>query len=246
MPEGDTIFRAARRLHQALAGRRVTSFDTVFPTLAKVDDQTPLRGRTIEAVRSVGKHLIIDFSGELSLRTHMRMSGTWHLYRAGERWRKRRSDMRLMIATDDYVAVGFNVPVAEFQSAPDVGPDLLSDEFDPVEAVRRIRQRDEEEIGNVLLNQRVVAGIGNIYKSEALFSAGVNPFRKVAELTDASLERIVKRARALLKRSADRGERSASVYSRGGEPCRRCGTPIAYQKQGSDARGTYWCPKCQV
>jgi endonuclease-8 len=246
MPEGDTIFRAARRLHEALAGRRVTSFDTVFPTLARVDDQTPLKGRTIEAVRSVGKHLIIDFSGDLSLRTHMRMSGIWHLYRAGERWRKRRSDMRLMIATDDYVAVGFNVPVAEFQSAPDVGPDLLSDDFDPVEAVGRVRQRDEEEIGNVLLNQRVVAGIGNIYKSEALFSAGVNPFTRVSALSDETLAKVVKRARALLQRSAKGEARPPSVYSRGGEPCRRCGAPITYKKQGSDARGTYWCPKCQA
>ena len=129
MPEGDTILRAARRLHQALAGKTVTRFETVLPTLARVVDQTPLKGRTIEAVRSVGKHLMIDFSGDLSLRTHMRMSGTWHLYRPGERWRKRRSDMRLVIATDDYVAVGFNVPFAEFQSKPDVGPDLLFRRF---------------------------------------------------------------------------------------------------------------------
>jgi len=246
MPEGDTIFRTAARLQQALGGKVVTRFETVLPKLARVDDQSPLRGRTIEQVVARGKHLVIDFSGDLHLRTHMRMNGEWHLYRHGERWWRPRRDMRVVIETADFVAVGFNIPVAEFSTDAlrDLGPDLLGDDFDLAEALRRVRARAGEEIGNVLLNQRVVAGVGNIWKSETLFRCGVDPFRHVADIDDAMLERIVTTARALLRASAkSRAERF--VYQRGGEPCRKCGTAIEYRKQGTDARGTYWCPRCQ-
>ena len=153
--------------------------------------------------------------------------------------------MRLVIETDHYVAVGFNVPVAEFADAPEIGPDLLKDDFDADEALRRVREHPGEEIANVLLNQRVMAGIGNIWKSESLFARGVNPFKRVKDIDDAALERIFLAARALLKQSAT-GQRAAlSVYSRGGQPCRRCGTAIESRKQGPDARLTYWCPRCQ-
>lgn len=246
MPEGDTIFRTAARLQQALGGKRVTRFETVFPQLARVDDQSPLRGRTIEQVVAHGKHLVIDFSGDLHLRTHMRMNGEWHLYRHGERWWRARRDMRVVIETDDFVAVGFNIPVAEFSTDAlrQLGPDLLGGDFDLAEAMKRARSRPDEEIANVLLDQRVVAGVGNIWKSETLFRCGVDPFRHVADIDDATLERIIKTARALLQVSAkSRGERF--VYSRRGQPCRKCGTAIQYRKQGLDARGTYWCPKCQ-
>jgi len=240
MPEGDTIFRAARTLDRALAGKVVTRFETVLPKLARVDDQTPLRGRKVERVTSSGKHLIIEFSGELFLRTHLRMNGSWHLYRTGERWRKRRDDMRFVIATEDFEAVGFNIPIAEFQSAPVHGPDLLAEQFDADEALRRLRERDTAEIGEVLLNQHVVAGIGNIYKSEVLFECGVSPFKKVSELDEETLRRIMKKGRAMLQRSTRERPRW-SVYQRGGQPCRKCGTAI--QRQG--LRSTYWCPKCQ-
>jgi len=246
VPEGDTIFRTAARLQQALGGKVVTRFETVLPKLARVDDQSPLRGRTIEQVVARGKHLVIDFSGDLHLRTHMRMNGEWHLYRHGERWWRPRRDMRLVIETADFVAVGFNIPVAEFSTDAlrDLGPDLLGDDFDLAEALRRVRARAGEEIGKVLLNQRVMAGVGNIWKSETLFRSGVDPFRHVADIDDATLERIVTTARALLRSSAkSRAERF--VYQRGGEPCRKCGTAIEYRKQGTDARGTYWCPRCQ-
>src|SRR5207253_1681615 len=147
---------------RAMAGRIVTSFETMFPLLARVDDQTPIAGRTIERVRAAGKNLLFDFSGGLHLRTHMRMNGSWHIYRAGERWQKRRSDMRIVIATAEYVAVGFNIPIAEFlderalarnEDLRKIGPDFLSDDFDRAEAKRRIRARPpDEEIANVLLN----------------------------------------------------------------------------------------------
>ncbi len=249
MPEGDTIFRTAQALHRALAGKIVTKFDSVLPPLLRVDDEAPLRGRTVQRVTASGKHLLIEFSEALVLHTHMRMNGSWHLYRSGERWRRPRSDMRVVIHTEDFQAVGFNIPVAEFRTGgPDLtrlGPDVLVDPFDTEEAMRRIRERAGEEIANVLLDQRAVAGIGNIYKSEALFAAKVNPFARVSTLSDAELERLLKHARSIMRRAATERPDRRAVYSRGGDPCRKCGSAIQYRKQGFDARGTYWCPKCQ-
>jgi endonuclease-8 len=240
VPEGDTIFRTARTLHAALAGKIVTRFETMLPKLERI----PLEGRRVERVFAVGKHLIIEFDGGVQLHTHMRMNGSWHVYRPGQRWRRPRVDMRLVIETADYVAVGFNVPVAEFGSAPEVGPDLISDDFDAAEALRRMKEHGGEEIANVLLNQRVMAGVGNIWKSESLFRGGVDPFARVRDLDDAALARIINGARRLLRASAN-GRVEWMVYSRGGEPCRKCGTRIERRAQGPDARLTYWCPKCQ-
>ena len=246
MPEGDTIFRTARTLQRALGGRVVTSFKTVFPHLARVDDQSPIAGRTVDRVHAAGKHLLIDFSGALTLRTHMRMNGSWHIYRSGERWQRPRDEMRIVIETADFVAVGFSIPVAEFTAdLPKLGPDLLGESIDMDEALRRVREHPQEEIANVLLNQRVVAGIGNIWKSESLYAAGVDPFRKVADLDDATITAILTIARKQLRASANAtGPVRKSVY--GGRLCRKCGTRIEYRKQGDDARGTYWCPRCQT
>jgi endonuclease VIII len=274
MPEGDTLFRTARTLHRALAGRSVTSFETVLPALARVDHDRPIAGRTVASVRSVGKHLLVEFSGDLFLRTHMRMSGSWHIYRPGERWRRSRASMRIAIATDTYVAVGFDIPVAEFLTARELerhgelralGPDLLDERFDSGEAARRLRTIPGTGLADALLNQRVMAGIGNVFKSEVLFVAGLDPFRTVGSLTDEQIETLIAVARELLRanvietdrataatwggyrrttRRADPGAR-LWVYGRGGKPCRQCGTPVEYQKHGPDARGTYWCPRCQ-
>lgn len=266
MPEGDTIFRAANTLQIALAGRTVTAFETVFPQLARVHDDAPIVGRTIEVVSAAGKHLLMTFSGDLHLRTHMRMNGSWHIYRPGEKWRKRRVDMRIVIETSEWVAVAFNVPVAEFHNSdslirqPDlrrIGPDLLAENFDQEEAIRRIRERSGEEIADVLLNQRVVAGIGNEYKNEVLFISGVNPFAMVDTLTNEVLSLLLGHARRLMlanvrMRTGARvttgsldPEQKQYVYARSGRACRKCGTRIRYVKQGKDARGTYWCPACQ-
>ena len=274
MPEGDTIFRAARTLHRALAGHVVTRFETLYAQLARVDDDTPLVGRTIEGVESRGKHLLMRFSGDLVLRTHMRMSGSWHVYRPGEAWQRPARDMRVLVATKQFVAVGFSIPVAEFgpphtlerlEALGGLGPDLLAAEVDEVEAVRRIRARPTEQVANVILNQRVLAGIGNVFKSETLFLAGLDPFAPVSELSDEQLARLVSIARTLLaanvqpssgegiatytslRRTTGRANPSERlwVYGRAGKPCRRCGTPIVSRKQGLDARPTYWCAKCQ-
>jgi endonuclease-8 len=273
MPEGDTIFRTARTLERALAGRKVTRFESVFPALTRVDDDHPLTGRTIDGVRSVGKHLLIEFSGELVLRTHMRMNGSWHIYRPGERWRRSPSAMRILIATDEWIAAAFNVPVAEFVSTPDLarhkvlgslGPDLLDSHFDEQEAVRRLLASSAGQVGEALLDQRVMAGIGNVFKSEILFVCGIDPFRPIASLSPDDAGRVIAAARRLLEANVieaggaaprfPRGRRTTRlaqpsaalwVYGRAGRPCRRCGTSILLRKQGPSARLTYWCSRCQ-
>ncbi len=208
MPEGDTIFRAARTLNKALAGKEVTRFETGYAQLARVDDDAPLKGRRIESVSAVGKNLVMRFSGDLVLRTHMRMNGSWHIYRPGESWRAPRRAARIILETSDFVAVGFDVPVAELhtgrglerrQDIRAIGPDLLKEGFDPEEAKRRMHERGDSEIGVVLLNQRVMAGIGNAFKSEILFACKVDPFTRVSQLTEAQLDSLVETAQSQIK-----------------------------------------------
>src|SRR5919202_5514409 len=168
MPEGDAIYRAARALHRALAGRVVTRFESVFPAVTRVAEDHPVVGGTVASVASRGKHLLMSFSNGLVLHTHMRMNGSWHIYPAGARWRRPARDMRVLVATDAAVAVGFNVPIAELLTPRDMtrhkqlnalGPDLLDPILDGHEVLRRMRAHAAEAIGDVLLNQRVVAGI---------------------------------------------------------------------------------------
>src|ERR1700749_453603 len=169
MPEGDTIYRAARALQKAIGGKVVTGFETGLAKLARVNDDTPLVGRTVEKVESRGKWCLVFFSGDLILVTHMLMSGSWHLYRTGERWRRSRREMRVVIATAAFEAVAFNVPVAKFYTAsslarnstiPRLGPDLLGAKFAADDAKTRLLAHGDEQIANVLLNQRVMAGLG--------------------------------------------------------------------------------------
>ena len=274
MPEGDTIFRAARTLNRALAGHPVVRFESVLPALTRVHEDMPITGRTIERVSAAGKHVLMHFTGSLVLRTHMRMNGSWHIYRPGETWRRPRRDMRVVVATEAFEAVGFNVPVAEFLQGKALarqedlrlmGPDLLGASFDAADAVRRFRERPAMAIADALLNQRVVAGAGNVYKSEVLFLCGIDPFRRVDAVTDAQLHAILATARTHLqanvldptaaivtyrgyRRTTGRADPSERlyVYGRARKPCRRCGTRIAVRAQGPHARLTYWCPACQA
>lgn len=272
MPEGDTIFRAAATRHRVLAGKVVTRFESAFPALTRIDDDHPIAGRTIESVTARGKHLLITFSGDLILHTHMRMNGSWHIYRPEDRWQRPARDMRILIATADAVAVGFNVPIAELLSGRDMarhrqlqalGPDLLGAAFDHDEALKRLREHPRDAIADALVNQRVLSGIGNVFKSEILFVARIDPFTPVADLTDAALNGILDISLTQLCTSAAdrsrtlmpaRGRRTTGslhpskglwVYSRGGQPCRACETTIQATKTGVDARITYWCPRCQ-
>jgi endonuclease-8 len=277
VPEGDTILRAAQTLHRALAGHTITRFESVLPALTRVDDDTPIVGRTLEAVSAAGKNLLMRLSappvaaGEpLVLRTHMRMNGSWHIYRPDERWQKRVGDMRIVVGTTDFVAVGFNVPVAELHTERslararglrDLGPDLLADRFDEADALRRLRERGAATIAEALLDQRAMAGAGNVFKSEILFACRVSPFTAIRALTDEALLEVVRAARRMLtssvhaapvvggiRRTTRRLDPDARlwVYGRGGDPCRVCGTSIERATQGEDARSTYWCPRCQA
>jgi endonuclease-8 len=233
----------------------VTRFESVLPQLTRIDNAAPLLGRTIERIDARGKHLLMWFSGDLILRTHMRMHGSWHLYRPGERWQRSRDDVRIVVGTPEYEAVAFSVPIAELttareleRAAPlrDLGPDILAAEFEADDVVARIQRMGESEVADALLDQRVVAGIGNIFKSESLFVARVNPFARVGELSRDHLARIVDAAHRLMRASATRRPAAGfAVYGRSGRPCRRCGTQISRRRQGEHARVTYWCERCQ-
>lgn len=266
MPEGDTIFRAARTLNRALAGQFVTRFETQLPKLARVDEDTPLKGRAIESVDAAGKWMRMYFSGDLILLTHMLMSGSWHIYRPGERWQRPRIQMRVAIYTEPYIAVGFQIPVAEFHTAAtlarlpalnQLGPDVLADHFDAAAVIRRLRSSPDLEVGAALLDQSLIAGLGNVFKSEVCFASRIHPFRQLATLSISELTALVTNARKLLtanvtpstnfRRTTGRAnpEERLWVYQRQGEPCRVCGTPILMQKQTPGARVTFWCPICQ-
>jgi endonuclease-8 len=278
MPEGDTIYRAARALQLAIGGKVVTGFETGLAKLARVNDDAPLVGRVVEKVESRGKWCLIYFSGDLILVTHMLMNGSWHLYRTGERWQMGRGRMRVVIRTAEWEAVGFNIPVAEFYTArslerssqvPKLGPDILGDEFTVEGGVARLaaygRENPDAEIAVELLNQRVLAGLGNVYKSEVAFAAGVNPFRVMRTITPREMEVMVEFAQRYMKANVASGksdgivtysgnrrttramDREARlwVYGRQGQECRRCGAAVMMRKQGVQARSTYWCPECQ-
>jgi endonuclease VIII len=274
MPEGDTIFRAARTLNRALASHQVTAFETVLPHLDRVNVDTPLIGRTIQNVTAQGKWLLIHFSEDLILLTHMLMSGSWHIYRPGEIWQRPARDMRIVIHTANFVAVAFSVPIAKFHTADSLsrdkrfaslGPSVLADSFDSTAALERLRSVSDMEVGEALLNQSVMAGIGNVYKSEICFLCKIDPFRLISSLSVAETHDLVAAAYRLLtanvaenstdrivtytgmRRTTGRSDPSERlyVYRRAGEPCRHCATPILSRKQGPNVRTTFWCPQCQ-
>lgn len=263
MAEGDTIYRTAQALQAALAGRSVTAFESALPAVARRAKSEAVVGQRIAGVDANGKHLLLRFEGGVTLHTHLGMRGSWHLYRTSSRWRKPRTTARIVITADDVVAVCFAPMLAALLTPAELrrnlrltrlGPDALRDGFDPAEAVSRLRARDDLEIGVAIVDQKALAGIGNVYKSEVLFLCGVNPFARVEALADATLLRVVETAAAQLERSAARAERRTTselapgtlfVYGRGGEPCRRCGETVRRAYQGLMRRSTYWCPRCQ-
>jgi endonuclease-8 len=265
MPEGDTIFRTAEVLRAVLVGRDVTAARAQpGPGLRRVPDLRRLVGARVTSVEARGKHLLIGFDNGQMLRTHMRMKGSWHRYRPGERWRRPAPEATVVLETAEAVAVCFNAPVAELltdlqlgrnRSLVALGPDLLAADFDADEAVRRLRGRPDIELGEALLDQRAVAGIGNVYKSEVCFIERLDPWRRVAVVEDASLEGALRTAARLMRANLRGGARVTTgnparghalwVYGRVGRPCLRCGTPIRSARQGELARVTYWCPRCQ-
>lgn len=257
MPEGDTVHLAARRLGSALAGQTLTRTDFRVPAIATVD----LSGQSVREVLARGKHILIRTDAELSVHSHFKMDGAWHLYRHGERWRGPDHQVRAVLETDAWVAVGFRLGVLEVlptDREDDVvghlGPDVLGPDWDAVEAVRRLAVEPDLEIGVALIDQRVLAGPGNVYKSESLFLRGVHPWTPAGDIELGPLVALVKRLMEANRGTGMQittGDRRPGqgrwVYGRGGEACRRCGTPIERGMQGPDLeeRVTYWCPCCQ-
>ena len=259
MPEGDTVWLAAQRMHAALAGSTLLQSDFRVPQHATVD----LSGRKVLEVVPRGKHLLTRIEGGVTLHTHFRMDGTWHLYAPDERWRGGPDhQVRVVLRTVTRVAVGYRLPVVDLLLTADedtvvghLGPDVLDDCFDQAEAVRRLRADPLREVGLALLDQRNLAGLGNLYRIEALFLQGVTPWTPVA---DVDLDRLVARSVRLLRANMHRWEQSTTgslrpgedhwVFERGGKPCRRCGQWILRADQGEPprARVTYWCPRCQT
>ncbi|UOY01604.1 DNA-formamidopyrimidine glycosylase family protein [Blastococcus sp. PRF04-17] len=260
MPEGDTVWLAAQRMHTALAGATLTRGEFRLPQLAALD----LTGATVTEVLPRGKHLLIRLADGRTLRTHFRMDGSWHIYRPGTTWRGGPShDVRVVLATDGWECVGYRLHDVEIVATADegrlvghLGPDVLGPDWDLDEAVRRLRQNPDEQIGVAILDQRNLAGIGNLYKVETLFLCGVHPWARVGDVED--LETVVDRARTLMLANRNHPEQSTTgstrrgqdhwVAGRKGRPCRRCGTPILLGEQGpaTQERVTWWCPTCQA
>ncbi|MBA3524303.1 MAG: Fpg/Nei family DNA glycosylase [Geodermatophilaceae bacterium] len=259
MPEGDTVWLTARRLDQALAGRALTRAELRVPQLAT----TELAGETVREVRSRGKHILTRLESGTTLRSHLRMDGSWRIVRTGARWTGGPAHaVRAVLGNPDWECVGFRVhdlavvPTAEEHTlVGHLGPDLLGPDWDPVEAERRLREQPEREIGSALLDQRNLAGIGNMYMAELLFLRGIDPWRPVGEVADVPA--LLRLAHRVLMRNREapsqatttgrRGDPEHWVYLRGAKPCQRCGTLLRgdLQGTGAQARTTYWCPTCQ-
>jgi endonuclease-8 len=259
MPEGDTIHAAARRVGAALVGHPIESIETPQPRHAMDRWPERLAGRAVRSVDARGKHLFLRFDGGLTLHSHLRMGGWWGVFRRGERWRRSPRRAWLVIRTPEHDVVQFDGPVLELmtdgrsrfdQRIAALGPDVLAAELDEGEFLRRLRADDPTRgIGDAIMHQRILAGIGNMWKSEACFAAAIDPWRRVADVSDGEALAIVRAARPRMQASVERGGRGTgrdlAVFDRTGRPCPRCGAAIRSRGQGDENRTTYWCPTCQ-
>jgi len=260
VPEGDTIHRTAAALRAALIGKPTTAFQA-----PRLDGIVPAPGSVIERVESHGKHLEIGWDDGCVLHTHMRLSGSWHLYRPGERWRKGSKQMRVVIEVPGFQAVCFSAPVVETYRAGEftrhpvigsLGPDLSAEDADIGECVERMARYCDAElsVGEALLDQRVACGVGNVYKSEVLWACELDPFTPVGALDTGQRTRLLEVAASQLRANLERPTRvttsgtpeGLAVYGRFGKPCLRCATPVEVTRHGEQARVTYWCPGCQL
>jgi endonuclease-8 len=255
MPEGDTIHRTAATLRTVLEGRRLERFDA-----PRVPGRPPAAGSRIEAVEARGKHLLIRFADGAVLHSHMRMTGSWHTYRPGERWRRHASHARVVIETPTSVAVCFDAPVVELLDERGLarhphlsalGPDLCLPHPDVDEALRRLDGLDPQTpVGVALLDQRVASGVGNVYRSEALWASRLDPFRRVGDVDPDERRALLVTAARMLRANLGTRRRETvpgglAVYDRAGRPCRRCGAVVRTRRLGEQARSVWWCPGCQ-
>lgn len=262
MPEGDTLHRLAARLGPALEGRVVSRLALPRSSV----DGSVVHGARVTRVEALGKNLLIRFESGHALHTHLRMNGSWHLYAPGSPWRVPRSLVVVVLEVEGAVAVCAHAPVVrllrerELPIDPQLaglGPDLLGETFDASLAVSRLRERDVLPLGEALMDQRAVAGIGNVWKSELCFALHLDPFAPVARFTDEELTQLLERARKLMQRTARLASMPASrnarrggvgalsVYRRAGERCPVCGAVLRMERQGEAQRSTYFCPGCQ-
>jgi endonuclease VIII len=256
MPEGDSIHRAARRVGAALVGSEIRSIEMPQPRHSRDRWAERLVGRDVRSVDAHGKHLFLRFDGDLTLHSHLRMGGAWGVYPRGGRWHRAARRAWLVIRTDEHDVVQFDGPVLELMTEgrtrfdkrlAALGPDVLAKEFDDTAFLGRLRADDPTRgVGDALLDQRIVSGIGTVWKSEGCFLAGVSPWRRLGQVSDDEALRVIAEARPLMQRSVE-GDRHKRrwVFERAGLPCRRCDTRVEFRGQGDDNRNTFWCPECQ-
>jgi endonuclease-8 len=242
MPEGDAIHRAARRL-QVLVGQEL-EVETPHPRAAVKQLAPKLDGRRLESVEAIGKNLLFSFEGGLVLRSHLRMSGRWRVLEReaavfGTPW--------LVLRGDEHAGVLWNGPVLELDRgvARRLGPDILAERPDYDEMVARLRGQAERQIGDALLDQRLVSGIGNVWKVESLWAERISPWRRLRDVSNDELRAVLATAHDLMQARLDEVPGTRHVYRRKGHICPRCGTPIKSWPQGDGARMAYWCPNCQ-
>ena len=257
MPEGDTIHYAANRMRPLLVDRVPDAIETPHPRHALDRWPERLGGRAVRSVDAHGKHLFLRFDGDLTLHSHLRMTGVWGVYPRGRRWGRSPRRAWLVLRADGHDVVQFDGPVLELltesrtrfdRRLAALGPDVLAEEFDYDRYLRRLRQDDPTRpIGDALLDQRTLAGIGNLWKVEACFAAGIDPWRPAGRVSDDEAVALMDAARPNMQRSARDGHqtRFKRIYGRAGQPCPRCGERIRSRGQGDDNRITYWCPGCQ-
>ncbi len=257
MPEGDTIAYAARRMRPVLEGHVPEKIRTPHPRHAMDRWPERLQERVVTEIRTHGKHLFLRFEGELTIHSHLRMTGTWGVYPPGRRWGRSPRLAWLVLERNGHQVVQFNGPVLELltesrarfdQRLAGLGPDVLAEPFDEARFLARLRADDHTRgIGDALLDQRNVAGIGNIWKSEGCWEAGIDPWRKVSDVADAEAVAIIGGMRPRMMYSAEHGRmrEEPRVFRRNGRPCPRCATRILARGQGDDNRTTFWCPGCQ-
>jgi len=257
MPEGDTIHYAANRIRAVLAGHVPDELRTPHPRFDRARWAERLAGRAVTAVDAHGKHLFLRFEGELTVHSHLRMTGSWRVLEAARRpspaaWLVLRRGARTVVQLNGPVLELMTESRTRFdQRLSRLGPDVLAPELDAERFLRRLREDDPTRpIGDALLDQRTIAGIGNLWKVEGCFEAGVDPWRPAGRVSDAEALAIVEACRVRMQRSALDGNqtRFRRVYGRAGRPCPRCGpaSRIEVRGQWDDNRSTYWCPSCQT
>jgi endonuclease VIII len=252
--EGDSVLRMARRMEGALAGKQISART---PGRRRPEGLAPsaLDGLILERVDSRGKHLLLSFEQDLMLHSHLGMRGGWHVYERGQPWRRPASAAWIALSSDHSEAVNFGGSfmrigrrgrILRNPKLARLGPDILAEDFEPADAIARMRGTNPQlELGAALLGQRLVAGIGNIFKSEGCFEARIDPNRRLEALNDEQLAAVLSATRHLMLDAVETGRQPERVYRRAGQPCPRCGSPLRSRAQGDSARTTYWCPQCQ-